>query len=118
MKAGAADFLFKPVDSDALLAAVDRTLKDDACQRREAGRLRRLRARYETLSLRERQVMGMVTTGALNKQISARLDVAERTVKAHRARGMEKMEVRTLAELVRLVEQLHIEPVTEPQGFS
>jgi FixJ family two-component response regulator len=118
MKAGAADFLFKPVDSDALLDALDRALKDDACLRREAKRLRRLRARYETLSARERQVMGMVTTGALNKQISAALDVAERTVKAHRARGMEKMEVRTLAELVRLVEQLHIGSETQNPGYS
>lgn len=118
MKAGAADFLFKPVDSDALLAALDRTLKDDASQRREARRLDGLRARYDTLSLRERQVLDMVTRGALNKQISAKLDVAERTVKAHRARGMEKMEVRTLAELVRLVEQLHIGSNAENPGYS
>jgi FixJ family two-component response regulator len=118
MKAGAADFLFKPVDSDALLAALDRTLKDDANQRREARRLCKLRARYDTLSVRERQVLDMVTNGALNKQISAKLDVAERTVKAHRARGMEKMEVRTLAELVRLVEQLHIGSNAENLGYS
>lgn len=118
MKAGAADFLFKPVDRDALLAALERTLKDDANLRRETRRLCRLRARYDTLSTRERQVLEMVTHGALNKQISARLDVAERTVKAHRARGMEKMEVRTLADLVRLVEQLHLEPNQERPGYS
>lgn len=118
MKAGAADFLFKPVDSDALLAALDRTLKDDASLRRENRRLEGLRARYDTLSTRERQVLDMVTNGALNKQISAKLDVAERTVKAHRARGMEKMEVRTLAELVRLVEQLHIGSNAESPGYS
>lgn len=110
MKAGAADFLFKPVDGEALLSVLNKTLKNDACQRQEQQRLNLMQSRYASLSLREKQVLHMVVKGALNKQISAALDVAERTVKAHRARAMQKMEVRTLAELVRTVEQLHVEP--------
>ncbi|MQR01006.1 response regulator transcription factor [Glaciimonas soli] len=108
MKAGAEDFLLKPLDSQALLAVLEKTLRNAACDCQERQRIDALRTRYATLSPRERQVLDMVTKGSLNKQISAALDVAERTVKAHRARVMQKMEVRTLAELARIVEQLHI----------
>lgn len=109
MKAGAADFLFKPIDSNTLLSVLRKTLQDDAYHRQEHQRLSAVQARYATLSEREKQVLQMVVQGALNKQISARLDVAERTVKAHRARAMQKMEAHTLAGLVRMAEQLHIE---------
>ncbi len=115
MKAGAEDFLFKPLDSQVLLAVLEKTLKAAACSCQERQRVDTLRARYATLSQRERQVLDMVTKGSLNKQIGAALDVAERTVKAHRARVMQKMEVRTLAELARIVEQLHL--VTEPAAL-
>ncbi|ABR89885.1 two-components system response regulator [Janthinobacterium sp. Marseille] len=109
MKAGAADFFCKPLDSQALLCTLDKTLKDAACKRKKSKELCDLEARYATLTSREKEVLAMVTRGALNKQISAKLDVAERTVKAHRAKVMEKMEVKTLAELVHVVEKLHIE---------
>jgi FixJ family two-component response regulator len=106
MKAGAADFFFKPVDSDALLPVVAKVIEDDAVRRRARLRQTALQARYSRLSPRERQVLDMVVNGALNKQIGWELGAAERTVKAHRAHVMEKMEVRSLAELVKAVGQL------------
>lgn len=109
MKAGAADFFCKPLDSQALLCTLDRTLREAACKRQKSKELCDLEARYASLTSREKEVLAMVTRGALNKQISAKLDVAERTVKVHRAKVMEKMEVKTLAELVHVVEKLHIE---------
>jgi FixJ family two-component response regulator len=109
MKAGAADFFCKPLDSQALLCTLDMALKEAACRRQKSKELCDLEARYASLTSREKEVLAMVTRGALNKQISAKLDVAERTVKAHRAKVMEKMEVKTLAELVHVVEKLHIE---------
>jgi FixJ family two-component response regulator len=106
MKAGAADFFFKPVDSEALLRVVAKAIEDDAIRRRARLRQTALQTRYSRLSPRERQVLDMVVSGALNKQIGWELGAAERTVKAHRAHVMEKMEVRSLAELVRAVGQL------------
>lgn len=106
MKAGAADFLFKPVDGDALLSAVNKAVAEDATRRQARRRLNDLQNRYSRLSPRERQVLDMVVNGALNKQIGAELGAAERTVKAHRAHVMEKMEVTSLADLVRAVGQL------------
>jgi len=106
MKAGASDFLFKPVDGEALLAAVNKAIAEDATRRRARRRLNDLQNRYSRLSPRERQVLDMVVNGALNKQIGAELGAAERTVKAHRAHVMEKMEVTSLADLVRAAGQL------------
>ncbi|MDM0011316.1 response regulator [Variovorax sp. J22P168] len=108
MKAGAADFLFKPVDSETILSVVGKAVADDAVRRRAHRRLCALRSRYSTLSPRERQVMELVVNGALNKQISAQLGAAERTVKAHRAHVMAKMEVSSLADLVRAVGHLGV----------
>lgn len=110
MKAGASDFLFKPVDSETLLSVVNKAIEDDAVRRQARRRLSALQTRYSRLSPRERQVMEMVVNGALNKQISAQLGAAERTVKAHRAHVMEKMEVSSLADLVRAVGQLGVTP--------
>ena len=106
MKAGAADFLFKPVDSEALLAVVNKAVQDDASRRLARRRLCTLQSRYSRLSPREREVLDMVVNGALNKQISAKIGAAERTVKAHRAHVVEKMEVNSLADLVRAVGHL------------
>ena len=106
MKAGAADFLFKPVDGPTLLSVVQKAIEEDAARRLAHRKLHSLRTRYSRLSPRERQVLDMVVNGALNKQISAELGAAERTVKAHRAHVMEKMEVSSLADLVRAVGQL------------
>lgn len=110
MKAGAADFLFKPVDGETLLSVIGKAIQDDAARRQARRRLCALQTRYSRLSPRERQVMEMVVNGSLNKQISAQLGAAERTVKAHRAHVMEKMEVSSLADLVRAVGQLGMSP--------
>ena len=117
MKAGAVDFLTKPVKKEALLAAVTAALARDAETRAGHDRLRALRERYGTLTPREREVFAGVVAGRLNKQIARELDAGERTVKAHRAQVMEKMQVRTVAELVRIAEQLRPDPVA-PAGPS
>ena len=106
MKAGAVDFLTKPVERGLLLPAVQNALARDAQARATRARTRELLARYAALTPREAEVFGRVVLGKLNKHIAAELGVAERTVKAHRAQVMEKMRVESLAELVRLAEQL------------
>jgi len=99
-KSGAADFFFKPVDSQVLLSVVSQAVANAARQRVERLRAAALQSRYDRLSPRERQVLALVVKGSLNKQISTQLGAAERTVKAHRAHLMEKLEVRSVAELV------------------
>jgi FixJ family two-component response regulator len=106
VKAGAVDFLTKPVRRAPLLAAVEAALAKDAAQRAQRADLRDLRDRYERLTARERQVLALVVTGKLNKQTAGDLGIAERTVKVHRARVMEKMQVQSLAELVLLAQRL------------
>ena len=108
LKAGAVDFLTKPVTRDTLLAAVEGALTQDAARRTEREELRALQARYETLTPREREVFAHVVTGKLNKQIAGEVGAAERTVKAHRARVMEKMQVESLADLVRVAGRLSL----------
>ena len=107
MKAGAVDFLTKPVSRDALLASVRTALARDAETRVAREDLRALRARYEMLTPREREVFAGVVAGKLNKVIAAELGTAERTVKAHRAHVMQKMQVASIAELVHLADQLN-----------
>jgi len=102
MKGGAADFLTKPVDGEVLLAAVRGALERDRSQRREREERAGIERRVATLTAREREVLRHVVAGLLNKQIAARLGTVEKTVKVHRARVMEKMQARSLAELVRL----------------
>jgi len=107
MKAGAVDFLTKPVKGEVLLAAVREALAQDEQRRTEKTRHRELENRYTSLTPREQEVMKEVVAGRLNKQIAADLGVAERTVKWHRAQMMEKMGVASLAELVNVGRELH-----------
>ena len=106
LKAGAVDFLTKPVDRRSLLGAIEAALAADAARRARSDDLRGLQDRYQALTTREREVFALVVTGKLNKQIAADIGAAERTVKAHRARVMEKMQAGSLAELVRMADRL------------
>ena len=112
MRGGALDFLTKPVTTAELLKMVRRALDRDEEGRQSRARLAEVRERFATLTPRERQVMAGVVAGRLNKQICYALQLAERTVKTHRARVMEKMSVRSVAELVRLTQQLAEDGVT------
>lgn len=106
MKAGAIDVLPKPVREQDLLEAVNRALARDQQRRADAKRDQALRARHATLSERERQVFALVATGLLNKQIADRTAITEATVKLHRSQVMKKMEAESLADLVRMADQL------------
>jgi FixJ family two-component response regulator len=106
MKAGAVDFLTKPVNGKDLLAAVGRANAQDLQARRERTELAAILRKLATLTPRERQVMDHVVAGELNKQIAAELGTVEKTIKVHRARVMFKMGVRSVAELVRLTERV------------
>jgi FixJ family two-component response regulator len=108
MKAGAVDFLTKPVQREPLLNAVRDALARDEERRALRGRRRALRSLYDTLTPREREVLAHVVAGRLNKQIAADLGTSERTVKAHRAQVMSKMRVGSLAELVRAAQELEV----------
>jgi FixJ family two-component response regulator len=108
MKTGAVDFLSKPIDDRELLWAVERGLAIDAERRRTSDLMTTLQARRARLTPRERQVMDLVVTGMLNKQIAGRLGTCERTIKVHRARVMRKMEAGSVAELVRIADRLGI----------
>jgi FixJ family two-component response regulator len=114
MKQGALDFLVKPVDVDVLLAAIGRALQKDERLREQRARREATDSRLASLTPREREVLMHVMEGRLNKQIAADLGTAEKTVKVHRARGMEKMHVRSVAELVRAVERAH--PIDDESG--
>jgi FixJ family two-component response regulator len=117
MKAGAAEFLTKPVRSQELLPAIRAAIERD---RERLGARRAdhaLRERYQGLTPREREVMGYVVAGLLNKQIAGELSTSERTIKFHRAHLMKKMEAESLAELVRMAGQLGIAP-PQPRGAS
>lgn len=101
MKAGAVDFLVKPCDEAELLAAVRKALARDDEARRVRTELQRIRGRLASLTPREHEVLQQVVFGRLNKQIAADLGIAEKTIKVHRARAMEKMGASSLADLVR-----------------
>jgi FixJ family two-component response regulator len=108
MKAGAVEFLTKPFRDQDMLDAVRTALERDRARRERDQGAAALRAAYETLSEREREVMKHVTAGLMNKQIAAHMGLAEITVKMHRANGIRKMKARTLAELVKMSQSLGI----------
>ena len=106
MKAGAVEFLTKPFRDQDLLDAIHVALERDRARREEEQERIQLQQRFELLTRRERDVLWMVVSGMLNKQIAAQLGTAENTVKVHRRRAMEKMEAQSLAELIRMIEKL------------
>jgi len=110
MKHGALDFLQKPVEGHVLLRAVEAALERSDRARAENDAALGIRRRLKLLTLREREVLEQVVTGALNKQIAATLEIAEKTVKIHRAQVMSKMQAGSVAELVRLAARAGIGP--------
>jgi FixJ family two-component response regulator len=110
MKAGAIDFLTKPVSDDDLLAAIARAIEVDSEGRQLNSELEAINTRFASLTPREHEVMTHVIAGRLNKQIAGDLGTVEKTIKVHRSRVMEKMGVRSVAALVRLTEKAGISP--------
>jgi len=108
MKAGAVDFLEKPVDVDMLRDAIRGALESDARRRADLAVRTELEGRARTLTPREREVFALVVNGLLNKQVGAELGATEKTIKVHRARIMEKMQAGSLAELVRMADTLGV----------
>jgi FixJ family two-component response regulator len=106
MKAGAEDFLTKPVSSELLLDAIERAMARQHAARAQRGKLETFRAHLAALTQRERQVFDLIVRGRINKQIAHQLGTTERTVKAHRHQVMEKMQVHSFAELVSIAERL------------
>ena len=113
MKAGAVEFLTKPFRGQNLLEAVQGAIARDRAARQERAEIAELRKCFDTLSPREREVLDMVVTGLLNKQIAAELGISELTVKTHRAHIMEKMRTGSLAELVHISDRLRSVPPRE-----
>ncbi len=110
MKAGAVDFLTKPVDAPVLLDAVARAIARDSEHRLVRKRQSEMRARYNRLTPREREVFAHLISGQLNKQVGYDLGISERTTKIHRHEVLEKMEADSIADLVRMAADLGIEP--------
>jgi RNA polymerase sigma factor (sigma-70 family) len=111
MKTGAVEFLTKPFRDQDLLDAIQLALERDRNTRQQEAELAVLRERFDSLSPREREVVALVVSGMLNKQIAAQIGAAENTVKVHRSRAMEKMNATSLADLIKMILRLQVPPV-------
>ena len=111
LKASAVEFLTKPLDDDALLSAISHALDQSRAALGHEAEIRDVRERYESLSRREREVMSLVVSGLLNKQVGGELNINEITVKAHRGKVMRKMKADSLADLAIMAATLHLTPV-------
>jgi FixJ family two-component response regulator len=106
MKAGALEFLTKPLDNDALVTAIRNAIERSSFALAQNAEIQELQDRYASLTPRERQVMALVVSGLLNKQVGGELGISEITVKAHRGQVMQKMKANSLADLVRIAAKL------------
>lgn len=111
MKGGAVEFFTKPFVNDVMVSAIRKAIDLSCAALEDASELCALRDRYASLSRREREVMALIVSGRLNKQVGGELGISEITVKAHRGKMMQKMKARSLPELVRMAAKLCLEPV-------
>ena len=118
MKAGAAEFLTKPINDESLLNAIRNAIERSKAELGNVAELQELRERWASLTPREREVIELVVSGLLNKQVGYQLDISEITVKAHRGKAMQKMKANSLADVVRMAARLGLTPARNPWHVS